>query len=257
MQLNEVLNKALGVALGVVISLVGVLAVSRFLGPIPLSISQTTTAKGSSFDVTGDAETNVSPDEATVSLGVNIVETTVKAAQDKANMITTAILSEMDSLGIEKEDVKTENYSLFPNYDFSDNRQRVVGYSVNTSVVVKVRDFDKLNQVIDAATAVGANQVGNISFDLSADKRLEVEEGLRAEAVEEAKTKAESLAKAAGIRLGRVVNVTEQQDAPKAFLRSQEVMLAPADSGGAAAPTQVEPGTSTIRYSVLLSYETF
>lgn len=245
---------AIMIAVGITSGVLGVTFLSRFVGPLPFSITQTTTQKQSTFDVTGESKVTTAPDKALVSLGITVNESTVKRAQDKANTIMNSMNAELGKLGIEKKDIKTENYSLYPNYDYAID-QRITGYSINASVSVSMTDFSKLNQAIDAATSVGANQIGGISFTLSDEKKKDVENQARKEAIQHAKEKAETLAGLAGMRLGKIVNITET---PAFRGGPYPMMLEAKDAGvgGGSAPTNVEPGSTTFTYNVTISYET-
>lgn len=231
-------------------------AVTRFFGGPSLAINQVSTNKQATFDVTGESKITTIPDQAEVRLGITVNEPTVKAAQDKANTIINNINAELAKLGVEKKDLKTENYSLYPNYDYqSGNGQRITGYSVNANLVATLTDFAKLNQAIDAATGVGANQIGGITFSLSDSKKAETEEQARKEAIDNAKDKANELSRLAGMRLGKIVNVMEVNTGSDFYLRPEVMMDAKAGAGGGA-PTNVEPGSTSFTYSVTLSYET-
>lgn len=245
----------LKIALGLILGVLGTTLLAKYVGPLPLSITQTTTQKQSTFDVTGESKISTIPDKAMISMGLTVNEPTVKQAQDKANTIINGINAELGKLGIEKKDIKTDNYNLYPNYDYREG-QKITGYNVNANLTVSLTDFSKLNQAIDAATKVGANQIGGISFTLSDEKKKEIEHQARKEAIDNAKAKAESLSKLAGMRLGKIVNVFEQPS----YNGGREIMpmMAKAqDSMGGGAPTNVEPGSTSFNYSVTISYETF
>jgi uncharacterized protein YggE len=249
------MKSAATIATGIVLGALGVTLVGRVVGPLPFSVTQTTTNKQSTFDVQGQSKVTTAPDKAVVSMGITVNESTVKQAQDKANTIINTIISELGKLGIDKKDIKTENYSLYPNSDFNGGRQTIVGYSVNASLSVSITDFAKLNQAIDTATRVGANQIGGINFTLSDDKKKEVETQARKEAIDDAKSKATELSKLAGMRLGKIINVMELPvfDVPRYAMTT---MMEAGKGGGGGAPTAVEPGSTTYQYTVTLSYET-
>ncbi|MDQ3008049.1 MAG: SIMPL domain-containing protein [bacterium] len=238
------------------LSTAAVVVVTRLLGGPALSISQITTNKQTTFDVTGESKVSTVPDQAEVTLGIAVTETTVKAAQDRANTIINGINEQLGSLGIEKKDIRTENYSLYPNYDYqSGNNQRITGYTVNANLVVTMTDFAKLNQAIDLATGAGANQIGGITFSLSDDKKSETEETARKEAIENAKDKAQELSSLAGMRLGKIINVYETP-ADSGVYPQMFRDAAMAEGAGGGAPTNVEPGSTNFVYTVTLSYET-
>lgn len=244
------------------LSAVALLAIAfRIIGPIPLSISQVTTSKQSSFDVSGEGEVSAVPDRASVSLGISVNEPTVKQAQEKGNSVINAITAKLVSLGIEKSDIKTNNYSLYPNYDYRGGPQKITGYALSVNLEVKIKDFEKINAVVDGATQNGANQVGGVSFTLSDEKRRELEGQVREEAISRAKEKAESLSRLSGVRLGRIIDISENANDgyyPRPYALAEKAIspMAGNDDGRVAAPTQVEPGSTTFRMSVTLSYET-
>ncbi|PWU22904.1 hypothetical protein C5B42_04775, partial [Candidatus Cerribacteria bacterium 'Amazon FNV 2010 28 9'] len=236
-------KQILGAFVGTLAAGAVIIGVTKLLGPIPLSISQTTTNKQSTFDVSGTGEVTTAPDQAEISLGYQTTSTTVADAQNKGNQVINTITKDVQSLGINSADIKTVSYSLYPSYDFSAG-QHISGYNLNISLDVKVKDFDKVNQVIDVATKDGANQVGGISFTISDAKEKDIENQARKQAIDEAKNKAQSTAQLAGIRLGKIVNVTEDTaQAPRPVpLLAKDMAV---NAAGTAAPTQVNPGSTT------------
>lgn len=249
-----------GSAISSLVAVALIYGAARVFGPLPLSISQVTTNKQSAFDVSGEGKVATTPDRAEVNLGITANESTVKAAQDKGNQVINSITQDVLAMGIDKSDIKTINYSLYPNYDYRAGNQKITGYSLNVNLQVKVKDFTKITQVVDTATKDGANQVGGISFTLSDEKKKEVEDQVREAAVKEAKSKAESLARLSGVRLGRIINVSENagNDYPRPYpMMAEKVALDSTGMGGVAgAPTNVEPGSTTFTMTITLSYET-
>ncbi len=230
--------------------------VTKITGPLPISVSQTLAEMPTTFDTTGDAEIVAIPDEAQVSLGIETSNKTASEAQSIANKVINDITDAVKKLGVDKKDIKTQNYNLSSEYDYSSSERRLIGYRVSTQIVVKINDFEKLNQVIDAATSLGANQVGGISFNLSEAKQAELKKEARQEAIDKAKKNAKELAKLTGIKLGRVVNVTEFNDDdyyPQPIYAREEMVM---NDDEFKTPTQIEPGSKTYRYNVTLSYET-
>ena len=233
----------------------------RVLGPLPLSITQTTTNKQSTFDVSGEGEISTAPDRAEINLGIQANESTVKAVQDKGNQIINKITQDVLALGVERTDIKTINYSLYPNYDYRSGGQKITGYALSVNLQVKAKDFTKISQIVDTATADGANQVGGVSFTLSDDKKREVEDQVREVAIKRAKEKAESLAHLSGVKLGKIVNVSENAGSngylrPYAMMSEKAVDVGMGGGTPASAPTNVEPGSTTFTMTVTLSYET-
>jgi hypothetical protein len=223
---------------------------TRLFGPIPFSVNSVTTNKNDAFSVTGEGKAVVKPDIALVSVGVEADSNSVKQVQNQINQTINQVTAALKKLGIEEKDIKTTNYNINPNYDWTNGRQRIIGYHASTNLSIKVRDIDKTNEVIDTATASGANQVGNITFDV--DDKTKAEDEARKEAVEEAKKKATQAAKIAGFKLGKIINYQEgKNDLPQPITLRETAKV----GLGAGEPTEVQPGSSEIRIVVTLSYE--
>ncbi len=217
-----------------------------------LPINSVVTQKDESFSVSGTGKVTVVPDTALVSLGVTASHGSVKSAQNDANTKINAITGAIKGLGVDAKDVKTENYSIYPQYDYQAGN-RITGYQVNVSISVRIRDLGKVNDVIDTATAQGANAVGGIQLTVDEDKQKELRKEAREMAVKEAKDKASELARIAGITLGRVINVYEDSAVPTPnFYKEAALDVA----GGRGGETNIEPGSTDITTSVTLVYET-
>lgn len=231
--------------------LVSALLFFKFAPSFP--IASVVTQKQTEFWVIGTGKVSVIPDTGEISLGVTSTKNTVKPAQTEVNQKINDITAALKKLGVDVKDIKTENYSVYPQYDYSAGRSRISGYQVTTSVVVTVRDLDKINEVIDSATGLGANQIGGINFTVADDRKKELENSARELAVKDAKTKAENLASSAGIRLGKILNIQEsspQEPRPVYMAADKAVGL------GGGGDTSVAPGSTDIVSNITLTYET-
>lgn len=221
----------------------------KITGPLPFSVNSVSTQKTDTFNVTGEGKVSIKPDVATVTVGISVSAPTVKEAQDQINANINKVSQGIKSLGISDKDIQTTNYNINPNYDYKTSIQQITGYSANTNLLIKVRNLDNVNSVLDTATKMGANQVGGVNFDV--DDKTKAENEARAKAVANAKTKAIDAAKIAGFRLGKIVNYQENSnDFPRPVS-----MLFSAMEAKTTAPTQVEPGSTDITITVTLSYE--
>lgn len=247
-----------------------VLLGAKVIGPLPLSITQTTTNKQSTFDVSGVGEITSAPDRAVVNVGVQATDASVAKVQDKGNQVIAKLTSDLKALGIDAADIKTANYSLYPTYDYQNGNQKITGYSLSINLEIQVKDFSKINTVVDTATKDGANQVGGISFTLSEGKKQDLETQAREQAIAKAKDKANTLSRLAGVKLGRIVNVTENEGVnspvPRPLMMAKDVATSVGApmmgvGGGTATvnalpATDVQPGSTTFTMTVTLSYET-
>lgn len=237
----------------VVVFFVLLFVYTKFLGPIPFTVNNINTNNQTPFEVTGTGSTAGAPDKALVNLGITESAASVLDAQNKANQKSEAIVNSLKKLGIDEKDIKTSNYSINPNYDFSSASQRITGYTVSQNFEVET-PIEKANETVDVATSNGANLVGGISFTMDNEKRQTLENEARKEAVETAKKSAEGLAKASGIKLGKIINVRENFGGGI----PQPVMLEAKDARGGIPenPTNITPGESKIEISITLTYQT-
>lgn len=225
-------------------------AYTKLAGPIPFSVTSVTTTKTDTFSVTGEGKVMVAPDIAVVNAGVQAQGPTVKTAQDQLNRAINAVSDAVKKLGIDNRDIQTTNYTISPTYDYNSGRQRITGYQASSTLAIKIRDIDRANSVIDAATAAGANQVGGVSFDV--DDKTKAQNEARQKAVAQAKQKAKDAARIAGFTLGRIINYSENFGGEP---RPMPLMAKAEGLGGAGVPTQIEPGSSEVSVTVTLSFE--
>jgi len=225
-------------------------AFSKLVGPIPLSLSSVVTQKTDTFTVQGEGKVSLTPDIATVHVGVVAEGATIKRVQDELNSKMNAISTAVKRLGVDAKDIQTSGYNISPEYDYEESTPRIVGYQARSRLTIKVRKLENANGVIDASSANGANQISGISFDV--DDKTAAENKARELAVSDAKSKAKAAAKAAGFKLGRVINYSEGGGAGPIPFVMDKMML---ETAGDGVPTQVEPGTTELSVTVNLSYE--
>lgn len=222
-----------------------------------INFSTTTQSKGEPFVVSGEGKVFVTPDIAKITLGIEESGSSLKTVQNSVNTKSKALTSALKSTGIEEGDIKTTSYNVYPQRDYASSTQRITGYQVSINYEVTIKDFDKVNDVMVVATGAGANVVGSISFDLKDETKTEKMNEARVKAVAAAKEKAEGLSKAAGITLGKIINVSENQGLnirPVAYLDSKAAVGMGNET--AIVEPNIQAGTSEISVTVSLSYNT-
>jgi len=160
------------------------------------------------LSISGEGKATVSPDIATVDLGITTegskVEQIVKENSDNMN----ALLAGVKTLGIAEKDIKTKSYSLQPRYEYDENGKRAFrGYTLSQTIEVKIRDFSKIGNVLETATEKGANNIGDLQFTVDDMEKVRAE--ARAKAIEVAKAKAQSIAEQTGIKLKKISSIYE------------------------------------------------
>jgi len=241
-----------GLIVAVILFFIGLFIYTKLAGPIPFFVNSVQTSKASFFQADGTGKAAAAPDVAKISFGVTKNATTVSDAQNQVNSNINNILKSLKDLSIEEKDIKTTNYSVYPNYNYSETRQQISGYTVTQNIELEIKKIDKVNKVVDTITANGGNLVGQITFDFDKETRKKLEDQARKEAVSIAKGKAQSLAKASGINLGKIINVEENTN-----IRPLPIYADTVGRGGAPVEkaTEITPGQSSVQITVILSYE--
>ncbi|MBI2714150.1 MAG: SIMPL domain-containing protein [Rhizobiales bacterium] len=197
--------------------------------------------------VTGEATVSVAPDMVVIRIGVASQGRTAREASDANARQMTAVLAAIKDAGIAERDVQTSRLSLQPQYDPNKTGgARLLGFQVTNQLTVKIRDVDKVPAILDRAIGAGANEMSGIEFVVSEQSKLL--DQARGEAIADAHRKATLYARAAGVKVGSVVEITEAGAAPP--LRLMQAMRA----GGPGAPP-FSPGEQTLRAVATVTYE--
>lgn len=218
---------------------------SLFIASVIATLNFPAQAADKLVTVTGYATIAVAPDSAVIRIGVTSRAKTAREASEANAKQMTAVMSAIKGDGIAERDTQTTQLSLQPQYDAGkDGAARLLGFQASNQVTVKIRDIGRLPVVLDHATAAGANEVSGIEFEVSGASKLL--DKARAEAIADARRKAELFAQAAGAKIGSVVAISEE-GAPAPVPR----MLATARGG----MVPVAPGEQTLHATVTVSYE--
>lgn len=203
------------------------------------------------INVTGQAKVSASPDIARINLGVVTENADAKAAQKANAESMDKVIAAIKAAGVRAEDIKTVGYTITPKYDYKKETgaSNIIGYSVNNSVNVTVRDISKTGAIIDAASDSGVNASSSISFELS-DYEQFYNEALK-NAVLAAKKKAGTVADALGVKLKGPVTVNESGGYSP--LRNYVTYDLMAEAERAATPIQA--GSLEITATVSIVYE--
>ncbi|MBL8584385.1 MAG: SIMPL domain-containing protein [Rhizobiaceae bacterium] len=202
--------------------------------------------------VAGEGEATTAPDMALLSLSVMREAATAREALDANNDAMAAVISGMKAAGIAERDLQTAGFQISPRYNFTnkpDGTQEavLVGYQVTNTLSVRVRDIDKTGEIIDKAVTLGVNQGAGISF-VNEDPSATITEA-RKRAIADAIARAKVLTEAAGVTLGRVVEIADQFST-----QPPSPMLAKSfDAVSASAP--VQSGENAYRVQVSVTFE--
>ena len=241
--------RTIAIASGLVV--VAALAAAALIGP-RAGLSAPGDAPPRLISVSGLGEVKTRPDMAVVSSGVVSEAPTAREALAKNNTAMSAVIAALKNAGVAEDDIQTSNFSVSPKYPpYQPNQTtapRIVGYTVSNQVTASVKDLRKLGAILDMLVQSDSNQISGIAFDVNEPKALLDE--ARKKAVADARAKAELYAAAAGVTLGRVLQISESGGVipPQPVYRM--AMAAPA-----AESVPVAPGQQTLSANVSITYE--
>lgn len=202
--------------------------------------------------IDGTGKVTAAPDIGTVDVGFITEGKNVQTIQQENVIKMNKLVGTIKKLGIEDKDIQTSQYSIYPQYDYTNGKSVLSGYTVSQSVTIKIRDLTKVSDVLSRAGESGANQVGGLNFTFDDPENLKVQ--ARDKAITNAKTKAETLAKSLGIKLGRIVGFTESGSSPSPYPLYKSDMAYGLGGAAPAAP-QIETGSEDITSDVSITYE--
>ena len=157
-------------------------------------------------EVIGNAQMSVEPDEALVYLQIETRTKTAEEAKNKNALITNNVLNALTNIGIEQKNIQTENYNIYPEYDYEKGRE-ITGYVASNYIKIFTKDFNAVGKIIDASVDSGA-LISYINFELSTEKSNEYKKLVLAEASKDSKEKAQAIADGLDKKLGSLVSVS-------------------------------------------------
>lgn len=230
------------------------------------------------ISVSGHGEVDMTPDIATFSFAVVSTKSTAEAAQADATDKANATTQYLKDAGIDEKDIKTSNYSVYPQYEYQQavcpqpapavynessgassasavycppGKQVLKGYEARQTTTVKVRDLAKAGDLLVGVGGKGATEVSGLNFTF--DDPNAPQAAARDKAIADAKGKADALAKQLGVSLVRVVSFNESGNYPRPLAYGLGGAVA-TDSTKAAAP-EISPGQNTVTDDVQITYE--
>lgn len=169
--------------------------------------------KTPSLKLEGVGTIRTSPDVANAFLGVVTQSKELSEAQQENSKTMDKVIASLLKLGIEEKDIKTESYSITPEYDFIEGKQVFRGYRVNNNLRITIRDIKQVGTVIDTAVANGANAVYNVNFSLL--NREEVYKRALSLALRNAVDKAKSIEKTLKVSVDEIPVEIAEESSPE------------------------------------------
>jgi uncharacterized protein len=207
--------------------------------------------------VSGNGKAYIKPDIAIINLGVTTEgkksEDAVKENNDKMN----TIIKELKAMGLSDADIRTTNYSLSPKHNWIEGKGDFIdGYTLSQQLELKIRDFDKVGDILQKATSLGANTIDQVQFTIEDPQKVKAE-AMR-EAVTKAKEKANDIADASGLKLGKLVSVYEDTYSgisnPSPMYSVAEAKGAGGGSDASTSVPDIQPGQQEVNVTMNLTY---
>lgn len=230
---------------------------TRYLLPLALAASIAFPAMAAAADttptprivVTGEGQATTPPDLALLSLAVMREAKTARAALDANNDAMAAVIAAMKAAGIKDRDLQTSGIQINPRYNYTNKADgsqeaELVAYQVTNTLSVRVRDLDKTGEIIDKAVSLGVNQGGGITF--TNDDPAATVTAARKKAVADAIAKAKTLAEAAGVNLGKVLEISDQSFTPPPMPINAKAF----DAARSAVPVQAGENAYSVQVTV-------
>ena len=207
-------------------------------------------ADGTLLSVSASADAKRVPDVATISTGVVTQAADANAAMRANAVQMDKVMAAIRAAGIAERDIQTSGISLNPNYKHAENQPpTIVGYQASNTVNVKVRDLSKLGKVLDTFVAQGANQVNGPNFEV--DKPDEAYDEARIAALKKAQARAQTYADALGLKVRRIVSISEGGARfPQPIMMVREMA-----ADAMQKQTAVAPGESTLSVNIDVVFE--
>ncbi|MFH0752069.1 MAG: SIMPL domain-containing protein [archaeon] len=211
---------------------------------------------GETIQSVGDAEMTVMPDEAVVYLNVETKADSADQAKNENTKIMDAVLKNLDTIGIGKGDIETQNFNIYEDFDWKEGERTSKGFVASNNIKVSTENFEIIGKIIDAGADEGA-LISSINFELSNKQENEYKAMVLAQASQDAKMKAESITSGLGKELGDLVSVSSSDFGWTPYPIYRGIGLAVMEDVAEAkvATTNIEPQTLDITATVTVVYE--
>lgn len=207
------------------------------------------------LSVSGNALLSAAPDQAIAYINIVTDDENAKTAQSANRETSNAVVDALKSWGVDTSSIETDSYSLSKKQEWvKENGTYVdVGYRLTHTLKVTTERVDEVGDMVDVAVNAGANGVDGVTFSLSKDKEKQVRDQALERAITAAKEKAQRMASTAGVTLGKVTSVSEQNFYYTPY--EYNTRNSYNDLAAMAAPSPISPQTVEVSSSVSLAYE--
>lgn len=208
------------------------------------------------ISLSGTGSVSVAPDMAIVSFGVVKEAKTAREALDANNLAMASVLKAMEDNGIEKKDLQTSGFNIQPRYFYPKRKAngqqpppQITGYVVSNNLTIRIHEIERAGAILDLSVTLGINTGGNIQFTNSETSAVLKE--ARTKVVKAAIEKAQTLAEAANVELGAILNISENSSRPRPVAIAQARSLSVQED----ASVPIASGENSYQVIVQMSWE--
>jgi len=222
-----------------------------------VQIQQPQDPQHNTLSVSGSSQITVAPDRAIAYVSIVTEDKKVaKNAQDKNRDISNAVINALKAWGVNASDIETETYSLEKIQEWESVKNKYVdnGYRLTHTLKVTTGKINDMGSLVDLCVNAGANGIDRITFDLSKESEKNARDAALIKATQVAVEKGQNLASTAGVKLGKVMSVYEQNYYYTPFEFNTKNAMGSSDAG-APAPTSISPQKVEVSSSVQLVFE--
>ena len=202
--------------------------------------------------VSAEGKVQAEPDIATLTLGVQAQAANAQDAQAQVSQAMDGVMKVLKDQGIADKDIQTQQYNItqLTKYNQTTQEQEVTGYQVTNMVTAKIRNLDTTGAVIDAVVASAGNlvRINNVAFDIT--DPTQYQDAARQQAIQKAQAKAQQIAAASGVTLGKITYINDSTSTPGPIYRT----FAASDSAAPVPATSISPGQLDVTDNVQIVY---
>ncbi len=206
------------------------------------------TSNQKTIDVTETAEIKKDADRLVINVGVETQGNSASEAEDKNKEITNKIYESLKSLGLNEDEYSTESYNVYTDRNWENNQ--IKGYIVSHNIKIDTEKIDMAGKILDVSIDSGANQIYGLQFTLKEETEKAAREEAYTKASEGARIKAESIAKGLGVKITKIVKITDSTFNYIPYMT--DVAYSEVEAKGA--DMNIQPGDVTVSASISVSY---
>ena len=200
------------------------------------------------IDVSETATITKPADRVLINIGVETQGETATEAEDENTQITNSIYDALEELGLDEDGYSTEYFSVYPNKDWQNNGE-IIDYTVSHNIKIDTEDLNLVGEILDRSISAGANQIYGLQFTLKDETEKSAKEEAYKKASEGARIKAESIAQGLGVKITKIISITDSSVEYYPLMRSISY-----DEAASSNSIQIESGDVTVTARISVSY---